>query len=50
VADPNKIGLVSAVLIGGWHVVLPFLNLVGLGAADSRFHFLGAHDKAGILR
>jgi hypothetical protein len=49
-ANPNKVGLVIGALTGGWHLLWSLLVLIGLGATDPRFHFLGAHDQAGLLR
>jgi len=50
VADPHKVGLVIGALIGGVALCLVGSRSAWLGATDLRFHFLGAHDQAGLLR
>jgi len=43
-ANPNKVGLVLAALVGGWHLLWSLLILLRL--AQSIIDFLGAYDSA----
>jgi hypothetical protein len=47
-ANPKKVGLVIAALIGGWHVIWVALVAAGWAQPLINFVFLGAHDSADL--